>query len=112
MKELELIQQTVKATEEHLFDWLKLDSSPYDDLVLLAEHVTIDAWEPGELAQMILDKSIKEFGVILTDDMDFDIFDGDMHTGDLNELQGWIDSLGGAELLLMDQVLWIAMAED
>jgi hypothetical protein len=93
----------------HLFDWLKLDSDPYDDLVLLAGHVCIDSWESGKLAQMILDKSIKEFGVMISDDMDYDFFDGDMHTGDLNELQYFIDSLGGAELLLMDQVLWMEM---
>ena len=109
MEALTLIQQTVKATEEHLFDWLKLDSDPYDDLVMLARHINIDVWTPGELAQMILDKSIKKFGVTITDDMDYDFFDGDMHTGDLSELQGWIDSLGGAELILMDQVLWMEM---
>jgi hypothetical protein len=109
MKELQLIQQTVKATEQYLIGWLKLDDKPLDDLKILAGLVIIEEWTPGELAVNILDTCIKKFGANISDDMNYDIFGGDLNEGDLDLLRYWIDRLGDGDLLLLDQLLWMEM---
>lgn len=110
MKELQLIQQTVKATYDYFVGWLKLDHKPLDDIKTLAAHVHLDEWTPGELAVKILDHfSIKLLGAEISDDMNYDMFDGELNTGNIEDLRYWVDSLGDGDLLLLDQVLWLEM---
>jgi len=106
----ELIKRTSQATEEYMIGWLKLDERPLEDLKTLAIHVHLDEWTPGELAVNILDLSIKMFGADISDDLNFDMFNGALNDGDLGTLRYWIDRLSDGELLLLDQVLWQAMS--
>lgn len=106
-----LIEQTAQAAERYIAGWLKLDENLLHDLKILAADENIETWEPGELGIDIINASIKKFGADISDDVNFDVFRGNLISGNLEILKLFLGDFDEGHLLLLDQILWSAMTD-